>query len=184
MGTRSPRRVFLRPVELTDRAAFLAMAQQSRTLHEPWIAPPLTPRTFEQYLARTRRDDHEGLLVCIAATEELAGVININNIVRGSFLSGSLGYYVAAAHAGNGYMTEGLELVIELAFGGLGLHRLEANIQPTNLPSISLVKRCGFKREGLSPHYLYIDGAWRDHERWAISSARDTLLPDSSPGLR
>jgi ribosomal-protein-alanine N-acetyltransferase len=179
MATISTRRVFLRPVEPSDRAAFLAMAQQSRALHEPWIAPPLTPRAFEQYLARTRRDDHEGFLVCIAATEELAGVININNIVRGSFLCGSLGYYASAAHAGKGYMTEGLKLLIDLAFDGLGLHRLEANIQPSNLPSINLVKRCGFKREGLSPHYLFIDGAWRDHERWAILSTRDKLLPRS-----
>jgi ribosomal-protein-alanine N-acetyltransferase len=175
------RRVYLRPVQASDRAAFLEMAQSSRTFHEPWISPPLTPRAFDQYLSRTRRDDHEGLLVCIAATEHIAGVININNIIRGSFLSASLGYYASAAHAGAGYMTEGLKLTTQLAFDGLGLHRLEANIQPTNLPSINLVKRCGFKREGLSPQYLFIDGAWRDHERWAIFSPRDTLVSPASP---
>ena len=173
--------MYVRAVEANDRAAFLAMALHSRALHEPWISPPRTPRAFDQYFARTRRDDHEGLLVCVADSREIAGVINLNNIVRGSFLSASLGYYASSAHAGRGYMTEGLHLVTRLAFDKLGLHRLEANIQPTNLPSINLVKRCGFRREGLSPQYLYIDGAWRDHERWAIFNTRDTLEPAHRP---
>jgi ribosomal-protein-alanine N-acetyltransferase len=66
-------------------------------------------------------------------------------------------------------MTEALRLVVRYAFSGLGLHRLEANIQPGNAASIRLVQRCGFRNEGYSPHYLFIDGAWRGHERWAIT---------------
>jgi ribosomal-protein-alanine N-acetyltransferase len=65
-------------------------------------------------------------------------------------------------------MTEGLARVVSEAFGPLGLHRLEANIQPANLASRRLVRRLGFRREGLSPRYLRVAGAWRDHERWAI----------------
>jgi len=179
-ATVNDRAVYVRPVEARDRAEFLALVQQSRALHDPWIAPPLTPRAFDQYHARTHREDHEGLLVCRAGSDAIVGVINVNNIVRGTFLSASLGYYVGLPWAGRGFMTEGLELVKELMFRGLGLHRLEANIQPTNLPSINLVKRCGFRLEGISPGYLFIDGAWRDHERWAIQDLRDTLLPRSS----
>ena len=82
--------------------------------------------------------------------------------------SAYLGYFALEPYAGQGYMGEGLRLVLRHAFGPLGLHRLEANIQPGNAASIGLVKAAGFRREGLSPRYLKIAGRWRDHERWAI----------------
>ena len=66
-------------------------------------------------------------------------------------------------------MTAGLRAVMRRAFGPLGLHRLEANIQPENLSSVALVRRLGFRLEGFSPRYLKIGGRWRDHERWAIT---------------
>ena len=170
-------RVYLRPVSRRDRTEFLDLMQQSRHLHSPWIAPPQSSLSFHNYLTRTQTEDHEGLLVCSRETDAITGVININNIVRGSFLSASLGYYAGAPYAGQGLMREGLELVKQRAFRTLGLHRLEANIQPDNQRSIALVQRCGFRREGLSPAFLYIAGAWRDHERWTIIDDRRTLQP-------
>ena len=65
-------------------------------------------------------------------------------------------------------MTEGLALVFDKAFGSLGLHRLEINIQPTNTNSIAVARRLGLRKEGFSPKYLKIGGEWRDHERWAV----------------
>ena len=72
-------------------------------------------------------------------------------------------------------MTEGLQLVLEYAFTEVGLHRIEANIQPSNDASRNLVQRCGFILEGFSPKYLFINGEWRDHERWVAMDERDTL---------
>jgi ribosomal-protein-alanine N-acetyltransferase len=69
-------------------------------------------------------------------------------------------------------MTEGLKQVTRYGFGSLGLHRLEANIQPENVASIALVRACGFRKEGYSPRYLKVRGRWRDHERWALLSDR------------
>ena len=174
-GSMLERDVFVRPVRRDDRDEFLALMQASRGLHEPWISPPLTARAFDAYLTRMNRSDHEGLIVRRSSDDAIVGVINLNNIVRGSFLNASLGYYAGLPYAGQGYMTGGLRAAIRFAFEGLGLHRLEANIQPDNAPSINLVKRCGFVNEGFSPNFLYIAGAWRDHERWAIYHRRDTL---------
>lgn len=169
-------RIYIRSVQSSDKHELIALALDGRELHDPWISPPLTPHTFRLYLKRTQRDDHEGLLLCLKTTDEIVGVININNIIRGSFLSASLGYYVARPLAGRGYMREGLELVLQHAFHDLGLHRIEANIQPGNERSINLVKRCGFQREGTSKSYLFIDGAWRDHERWSALDPRASLI--------
>ncbi len=109
-----------------------------------------------------------GFLVCLRASGEIVGVVNLNEVVRGCFESAYLGYYAFSPHAGRGYMTEGLALVVAHAFLERKLHRLEANIQPRNAASIRLVRRLGFHKEGLSPRYLKILGRWQDHERWAI----------------
>ena len=125
--------------------------------------------TFDAYLKRARRDDSACFVVRRTDDDGIVGSININNIIRGFFRSGYLGYYCFAGFDGQGYMTEGLTLVMQHAFKKLKLHRLEANIQPDNCSSIALVKRCGFRKEGLSKRYLKIAGRWRDHERWAIT---------------
>jgi len=96
------------------------------------------------------------------------GVFNLSEIVRGSFHSAYLGYYGFAPHAGQGYMREGMALVLVATFRELKLHRVEANVQPANARSISLVRAAGFTREGYSRRYVKIAGRWRDHERWAI----------------
>lgn len=167
-------RTYLRPINGHDKNEIVALARASRGLHDPWIAAPLSPHMFRTYLRRIMQDDHEGFALCLASSDEIIGVININNIVRGSFLSASLGYYVSQAHGGNGYMQEGIMQIKQYAFENLGLHRIEANIQPDNVRSLNLVRRCGFEREGLSRAFLYINGEWRDHERWtAIDPRRD-----------
>jgi len=146
---------------------FLEAVRSSRAVHDPWVRPPSSVAQYRAFLRRTRSPAHLCHFVC---TEDgsLAGVININEIVRGSFRSGYLGYYALAPHHGRGYMREGLKSVIRMAFRAQGLHRLEANIQPGNTRSIALVRGLGFRLEGYSPRYLKIAGRWRDHERWAL----------------
>lgn len=154
----------------SDAGDFISAVRASRPLHQPWIAPPDTPERFAAYLDRSARDDQAAYLIRHRACAELVGFVNINNIVRNAFQSGFLGYAAFASHAGRGLMTDGLRAVLAIAFGDLGLHRVEANIQPSNVRSIELVRRLGFEREGFSPRYLMVNGDWRDHERWALRS--------------
>ena len=140
----------------------------SRKLHGHWVAGPVDADAFAEWLRRTRAADRESLLVCREEDGAITGVYNIGQIFYGPFCSAYLGYYAFTPFAGHGYMREGLHLTLRHAFGPLGLHRLEANIQPENRPSIALVAGAGFRLEGLSPRYLKIAGRWRDHERWAI----------------
>lgn len=175
------RRVYLRRPTSADQQEFLELMQASRKLHQPWIQPPSTPAGYQHYLARMARNDHEGFLVCQREDHRIAAVINLNNIIHGAFLSAHLGYYAGAGFNGRGLVSEGLRQVVDLAFHHFGLHRVEANIQPGNAASIALVRRLGFRREGFSPAYLYIAGAWRDHERWALVHERDHLLPPGVP---
>lgn len=162
--------VTLRPIDYADRDEFLAMVRDSRELHRPWAYPPERPDQFDELVARSRRDDVVTLLACRAGGGEIVGVFTISQIVRGAFQSAFLGYYGSAAHARQGYMRSALRLVLDHAFGTLRLHRLEANIQPGNVPSIALARGGGFRLEGFSPRYLLIGGRWRDHERWAITA--------------
>jgi ribosomal-protein-alanine N-acetyltransferase len=161
-------RVELHKLSEADRDEFIDAMARSRSFHGTWITPPATPAEFDQLLRRTEDDSFVSLVIRLREDGRLAGMFNISEIVRRAFQSAYVGYGGIAGLEGQGYMTEGMGLVLDYAFGELGLHRLEANIQPGNTASIALVRRCGFVREGFSEKYLKLDGEWRDHERWAI----------------
>lgn len=173
------RRIELRPYRPADAAEFTARVRESRELHRPWLSPPATAEAYEAYAAPLMAGatgaagaGRAGFLVCVRESGAIAGFVNVNNIVLGAFRCGALGYGAFAHAAGRGLMREALALTVGHAFAadGLALHRLEANIQPGNTASIALVRGLGFRLEGLSPDFLQVDGAWRDHERWAITA--------------
>jgi [ribosomal protein S5]-alanine N-acetyltransferase len=160
-------RVLVRAPMPADRGPYLDAMRSSRRLHGRWV-PPASEESFDRLLRCVADERYEPGLVCRIDDGVIVGFININEIVRGLFQSAYLGYAAVAAYAGQGYMRDGLEVVLARAFTELGLHRLEANIQPDNQASIALVRGAGFVREGFSERYLKIGGRWRDHERWAI----------------
>jgi ribosomal-protein-alanine N-acetyltransferase len=160
--------VALRRPEAGMASRFLAAVRRSRDLHRPWVVAPDSLAAYRAYIERLETDQYLGYFV-MTGEGELAGVINVNEIVHGAFCSGYLGYYAFAPRNGHGYMRAGMRKVITRVFGVHRLHRLEANIQPDNEPSRRLAASLGFRVEGFSPRYLKIRGRWRDHERWAIT---------------
>jgi ribosomal-protein-alanine N-acetyltransferase len=163
-------RVFLDHPTSAHEAEFLAAAIRSDKLHQPWVFPPRTHEQYAEYLERIRNGRTIPSLVRLKSDNLLAGVINISEPVMSGFQSAYLGFYAFAGAERQGFMTEGVALALDRAFSDLGFHRLEANIQPGNLASRALVARLGFRKEGFSPRYLFINGGWRDHDRWAILS--------------
>ena len=163
-------RVLLRPLAGSDAQEFIAAVRSSRRLHRPWVIPPATTAEFARRMQGRSGDSKSVALLAVRRHDDaLLGLFNLSEIIRGPLQQSFLGYYAFAPHAGQGYMKEALQLVLAHAFRALQLHRIEANIQPGNLPSIALVRGCGFVREGFSERYLKIGGRWRDHERWAIT---------------
>jgi [ribosomal protein S5]-alanine N-acetyltransferase len=161
-------RVYLRAPLAADADEFVSLMVASRGFHRPWATAPIDSERFAAYLSDSRRTDFEAMLVCRRTDLAILGFFNLSQIVRRSLQSAYLGYAVGQPFAGQGYMREGIQLVLRHAFAELRLHRIEVNIQPANEASIALARGAGFRREGFSPRYLKIAGRWRDHERWAI----------------
>jgi ribosomal-protein-alanine N-acetyltransferase len=151
-----------------DAARFVAAVHASRGLHRPWVYPPDDAVAYADYLARLRTPSHYGFLLRLRESGALVGVVNLNHVIRDLVQSASIAFYVFRPYERQGLMQEGVARAIAAAFTELGLHRLEAHIQPGNGPSLALVRRLGFVKEGYSRRYLKIGGRWRDHERWAL----------------
>ncbi|ODS00763.1 GCN5 family acetyltransferase [Methyloceanibacter methanicus] len=169
-------RVVLRAPQMSDYPAWAELRASSRDFLVPW-EPLWAPdelsrasfrRRVRHYLRDMREDMGYALFVYDAQSTALVGGITLCNVRRGVTQSCTLGYWVGAAHAKRGYMTAAVRAVLPFVFDSLELHRLEAACLPTNTPSMRLLERVGFTREGLARRYLRINGEWRDHVLYAL----------------
>lgn len=151
-----------------DRAAFLAASRASRGLHAGWADPPTDEAGFEEWLAKVDPVTNRRHLVLHRG--ELVGLVNLQNVVYGQGQYATLGYLAFAAGARRGLMRRAVALGVDVALRDMGLHRVEAGIQPTNTPSIRLVRALGFRFEGLLTRLVRVDDEWRDHELWATDA--------------
>ena len=155
-------------VRRADAADLIAANRDSVEYHAPWITGFTDQAGFDAWFARGVVGPNVSLIARDGPSGAVAGVVNLNEIVLGVFRSAYLSYWGYAGSGGRGLMTQALRAAVRYAFDEVGLHRVEASIQPGNVRSIALVRRAGFSKEGFSPNLLFIDGAWRDHEHWAI----------------
>lgn len=161
-------RVILRFPTIKDAEEFIASSKASKKFHRNLVNPAKDREKFKNYIKGNETKENKLFLICQNNGGTILGVTDLSQIFYGGFKNAYLGYYLFEKYVGRGYMTEAIRLTLKIAFQNLRLHRLEANIQPHNLASISVVKRCGFTNEGMSRKYLKIGGKWCDHERWAI----------------
>ena len=177
---RSTPRLLLRPLEASDATAFVRMFEASREAWKPWTPardPGVSDRDlFERELRRVRSGLRTGShlrLGAFAADGVLVGIFALNEIVRGVFQSAYASWQVSADRWRTGLGTEGVRALLDVAFDplpeGLGLHRVQANIMPSNAPSLRIAEKVGLRREGTALRYLLIAGRWEDHAMFAIT---------------
>lgn len=161
--------VELRLVTTGDAASLAELYRRNREHLSAW--DPVRPEGF--YTESGQLDRISDLLESHASGRAVPflliragapiGALNINDVVRGAFENGHLGYWIDAAQQGKGLMTKAVNAVVDLAFGPLGLHRLQASTLPHNTGSQKVLTNCGFQRIGMAEKYLRIQDRWQDH---------------------
>ena len=165
------KRVFLRPPKRRDALKWQKLRMSSKSFLVPWEpswdASSCTRRAYLRYFKNSNylanMDRAYSFLIFKTDDKTLLGGINIGNVRRGVSQSASLGYWIGEKHSRNGYMKEALKLLIPSLFVDLRLNRIEAATLEENIASKNLLKKIGFKKEGVLRKYLKINGTWRDH---------------------
>lgn len=175
--------VWLRPIQYADIPAWRELQQRNRSWLRRWEAtiPPtsrysrrMTPR---QMIRAMRREAAEGRMMPFVVmldepdgTSHVVGQLTVAGIAWGSLCAANVGYWIDERWAGRGVIPTAVALVIDHCFRTVGLHRVEVCIRPDNRPSRRVAEKLGLRCEGTRPAYLHIDGGWRDHVVYAMTS--------------
>jgi ribosomal-protein-alanine N-acetyltransferase len=186
-------RIRVGTVEPSDLASYPLAVEQSRARLSQWN--PVDPGDLGRHLAAQSRD-HRTFVLHARAPEgghDVVGKVNVTNVTRGRSLSASMGYDAYDPYAGRGLFAEGLRLVVGLVLtaepAGMGLHRLEANVQPGNTVSAGLLRSLGFQHQGSFPRMLWLPDAsgrerWRDHDSYVMTAEDWPAAPYAPPRPR
>jgi ribosomal-protein-alanine N-acetyltransferase len=172
-------RTYLRPPVLSDHEPWARLRRESMGFLQAWEpiwAPDhLSRAAFRNRVSWATRLIKEGrgapLFIFRHADDELLGAITLDNLRRGPAMMATVGYWIGAPHARQGWMRDALTAVRDHAFEVMDLSRIEAACLPENAASRALLDRCGFVHEGMAHAYLSIDGRWRDHALYAALRA-------------
>jgi [ribosomal protein S5]-alanine N-acetyltransferase len=166
-------RISLRHLVADDASTLLALMKQNRDFLEQW--EPVREQGFftldaqlaeiEASAADAAADRRHAFGIFLDS--ELVGRVALSQIFRGIFQNAYLGYSIAERWNGHGLATEAVGVVMEFAFGELGLHRVQAAVMPRNVGSIRVLEKNGFREEGYAVGYLCINGVWEDHRIFA-----------------
>ena len=169
--------VVVRSLRSDDVRTWREVRSANQDWLRPWdatVPPGSAPRppSYRAVVRSQLRQARQGrLLPCVVEVDgRFAGQVTVSNITRGSAQWGSLGYWLARDAAGRGVMPRAVAMVIDHCFGPVGLHRIEICIRPENTNSLRVVEKLGLAQVGMAPRFLHIDGAWRDHRIYAITT--------------
>jgi [ribosomal protein S5]-alanine N-acetyltransferase len=165
------RGLVLRSPQMSDFSQWSSLREFSREFLTPWepiwSSDDLTRSGFRRRLRRYEEDIADDkaypFLIFRESDGALLGGVTLANVRRGIVQAGTIGYWIGAPHAGRGYMTAALRVLLPSLFGELNLHRIDAACIPTNIASVRVLENCGFVREGRARRYLCINGVWQDH---------------------
>lgn len=181
------RRVVLRPLAPADFPAW----SEVRIRNEAWLVPweprraahhdPTRDRdAFNARCSARDRERHAGTAYGFGlfVDDQLAGEVNLNTVLRGAMQSGTVGYWIDRARAGQGYTPEAVAVISRFAFDELDLHRIEVCIVPRNANSRRVMDKLGIREEGVAVRFLEIDGRWEDHVRYGLTVEEWRDRPD------
>ncbi|MBK7722471.1 MAG: GNAT family N-acetyltransferase [Austwickia sp.] len=165
----------LRGLRVRDRIEWEALRAANRAWLAPWEATSPYPHDQLRFRQLVRYYDAEASAgrmqpFVIEAGDRLVGQMHLFGITWGSMRGGAAGYWVSQDLAGRGIVPLALAALVDHAVYGLGLHRIEVNVRPENLASIGVMRKLGFREEGIRERYLHIDGGWRDHRSFALTA--------------
>ncbi len=171
--------VVLRPAQLADARAWREIRMRNAAWLRPWEATQPEKSLYRSSLGSylhmlagmyRERLWKQGLSWVIMFGDEFAGQLTVGSIVRGSNRSALLGYWIDKKFAGRGIVPTALAMAVDHSFHVVGLHRLEAGIQPENHASRRVMEKLGFHEEGLRRGLVHVNGAWRDHLCYALTA--------------
>jgi ribosomal-protein-alanine N-acetyltransferase len=168
--------LYLRYPRVADFPVWAQLRAESREFLTPWepvwaddeLTRGAFRRRIKRYQKETRQDSAYVFFVLRESDNALVGGCTISNVRRGVTQCCTLGYWIGAKFARQGYMTNALRALLPFVFRTLGLHRIEAACLTDNDASRNLLARVGFRQEGLARRYLLINGAWADHLLFAL----------------
>ncbi|GIO34533.1 MULTISPECIES: GNAT family N-acetyltransferase [Paenibacillus] len=168
--------IFIRQLELSDAEDCLKLEVENRDFFQ--LYGPLRDEKFftmdgqieriEKYVLLAKQDSAYSFGIFLADSKQLIGNVTLSEVARGNYQSCWIGYSLDRKHNGKGYMTKAVKLAVDYGFNELKLHRIEAGVMPHNIPSIKVLEKAGFHKEGIAIENVKINGRWENHQILAI----------------
>lgn len=162
-------RLVLRPVRIEDADAYFELRNDTEVARY-LVRPP--PKSVDEALAALRRME---TVLAWALTrpreDKLLGTVGLPRFDAEN-RSTSISFELRRDEWGKGLMGEAAAAVVKHAFEGLRVHRIQAEIDPKNAPTIHLVETLGFVREGILRENVVVSGGFVDTAIYALFAAR------------